>query len=489
MSEFRRSYVVACLCITLLFALIWLLDRNGSTMLLLLPRDKKLDDFAYDPQSAFPEAGAGLNPYSYKEPIAKTPAGIVRDEIPIPVQVMEQYKQWHSIDALKRNPDLEHRKFAIGFYSCPFQAGNRLHNFFNSKWAMNQQNFAVFPFNPSHNNVAGMLWAVLTNRTLLWHYVEDRDSCRRWIDRTSFCKSLNQIDHCDEILSRAEWIPSYNEWSEKLGLEEPVYIPPRATHPGSEARDRLEWEDGDEALLGVDDRLKYPQQVSIFGITEYKIYWLKRPRMRSSVLHSDHGKETARLLYLHGVDFLYGMIHRYTFDFAKNVKEGLISRQVPQTKDFSIALHSRHRESRDDGCDIQPEIDCLTKVVSNETKQPIQVFIMADRPCTILKLTEYLEALNMTARISVHEEGESFKDEHGPFAGIGYFQDLAFVSQARSSFIGTPFTSSDLLLELIEFNRMMEWWEGGNSIVEIEPLPKCIVHRGTKGYNIEIGVR
>jgi hypothetical protein len=47
-----------------------------------------------------------------------------------PLQVLQQYKDWHSVQSLQENP--HNRSFAIGFYSCPLQAGNRLHHFFNS---------------------------------------------------------------------------------------------------------------------------------------------------------------------------------------------------------------------------------------------------------------------------------------------------------------------------------------------------------------------
>lgn len=36
------------------------------------------------------------------------------ESLPIPVQVMEEYMSIHSVESLRKNPDLEHRKFAIG---------------------------------------------------------------------------------------------------------------------------------------------------------------------------------------------------------------------------------------------------------------------------------------------------------------------------------------------------------------------------------------
>ena len=63
------------------------------------------------------------------------------------LKIWNEYKEQHSYRVisqefweLKRGKDLENlsnidlngRRFAVGFYSCPLQAGNRLHHFFNA---------------------------------------------------------------------------------------------------------------------------------------------------------------------------------------------------------------------------------------------------------------------------------------------------------------------------------------------------------------------
>jgi len=37
--------------------------------------------------------------------------------LPLPVQVMEQYRKWHGVESLRRSP--HNRTFVLGFYTCP----------------------------------------------------------------------------------------------------------------------------------------------------------------------------------------------------------------------------------------------------------------------------------------------------------------------------------------------------------------------------------
>jgi len=167
------------------------------------------------------------------------------------------------------------------------------------------------------------------------------------------------------------------------------------------------------------------------------------------------------------------------------------------TKTFTIALHSRHRYSSIDGCNIQFELDCLDQmmthllvsrrssaVAANTRLSPaspqtrFEVSIMSDRACTISRVSEQLPALNITVLVAAHDKGKSGKDEHGPFAGVGFFHDWALVSShARSGFIGTFRSSSKLVLELIEFNRKLEIWKnsGMNNVTDIEV---CFLGKG-----------
>mmetsp|Transcript_49680 Transcript_49680/g.120431 ORF Transcript_49680/g.120431 Transcript_49680/m.120431 type:complete len:111 (-) Transcript_49680:1427-1759(-) len=52
--------------------------------------------------------------------------------------------------------------------------------------------------------------------------------------------------------------------------------------------------------------------------------------------------------------------------------------------------------------------------------------------------------------------GGSFSTEHGPFAGREFLDDLVLASQARNGVVGHERSSSDLLMELIDYDRIME---------------------------------
>lgn len=317
-----------------------------------------------------------------------------------------------------------------------------------------------------------MLWSILTNRTLLWKYY-DSDACRRWggVPKSKVCSAANTVQDCDQILARAEWIPGYDEWSEKLGLDSPFQIPYHATHPVTVPWDRFPWHEGDEKLFGVDVNGKYPQQVVIFGEGRFKFNFLEQSQIRDKLLITSVARERSAMLHELGVDFLYGMLFRYSFDFAHVPRRGLIKQQN-QAESFSIGLHSRHMYEKDDGCDIHGELECLEKSIK-DSNRTIEVNIMADRVCTIERLRLFLSTRNLTVTVAAHDEGKSYHAEHGPFAGAGFFQDLALVSQSRSLFIGTKRSSSALLLELMEFNRKLNWWKAGNDLSTVGSIQRC----------------
>ena len=435
----------------------WPSQANAELTLTILNRTIKEGDqphpnISLDSDSVRNSSSSSI-PYYYTDPLADAaPPGINVDQLPVPIQVMEQYRKWHSVEALRSNPDLEHRKFAIGFYACPIQAGNRIHHFLNS-----------------------MLWAILTNRTLLWQYW-DSPTCMRWSREKMVCRSMNREHECDQILSRADWIPSYEEWSQTLGLDEPEEIPYHANHPKFYTISRYTWHEGDEKLFGADNRTKYAMQVAVFGISISKVSYLRSAKIRRALLHTDYAETTCLRLHRLGVNFLYGMLHRYSFVFGEQARKGLVGYQPPTAKNaFTIALHSRHRYVEDDGCNIEREVQCLREVTKPINNRPIHVSIMADRTCTITRMTKLLERRNITVHVAPHDEGSSFREEHGPFAGVGLYQDLALVSQARSAIIATLRTSSDLLRELVEYNSKMERWKAGGDIGKMKGFISCLL--------------
>lgn len=68
------------------------------------------------------------NSSSYQHPVPEVERDAFDfDSLPLPIQVMEQYKAMHSVHQLV--DDDENRKYAVLFYTCPLEAGNRLHQF------------------------------------------------------------------------------------------------------------------------------------------------------------------------------------------------------------------------------------------------------------------------------------------------------------------------------------------------------------------------
>jgi hypothetical protein len=109
-----------------------------------------------------------------------------RSKVPLPpVRVFREWQYHHSVQAIKRNP--HNRKFIVGRYSCPRQAGN----FF-------------------HEHLSALLQAVATNRTFLSEYHQN-----------AYWESMgeNSEEACGRILRKASWIPSYNELNHTLKLD------------------------------------------------------------------------------------------------------------------------------------------------------------------------------------------------------------------------------------------------------------------------------
>ena len=368
--------------------------------------------------------------------------------LPEPLRVLMEYQQLHSVEAMERQP--EHRKYAIGFYSCPLQAGNRLHSFFNS-----------------------LLWAILTNRTLLWQYI-DPNACRHHQVPHPFCQVPNTKEECDRVLTRASWIPSYDEWATPLGLDnqEPVLLSHWTTHPKDVGKHA--WIGGDEKYAGIDENEHSPEV--IFPPMVGKKTWIKKRENREYLLHTYSARKTSDRLVEEGVEFLYGMLFRHTFQ----INDEIVNNSTDASTPFSIALHSRHSNDSKDGFNIEHEIQCLKLMLKNATTLPCQVYLLSDRPQTLIRLRKWLHENypNCTAHVADHSVDRSWRAEHGPWAGQGYFQDLALAIRARDGFIGTVRSntggyrsSSDLVLELIEYDRRMEAYRDG--IQRIEPLPQC----------------
>ena len=395
------------------------------------------------------------------------------------ILIWEEYKKQHSHQALlQENADTSSttileknhtRKFAMGYYSCPLQAGNRLHHYLNA-----------------------LIWSIVTNRTLLWHYY-DRDTCSRVSGKMydpSICRAANHQTDCSNILKRAEWIPSFDQWYDAYTFSTRNRLSFWSTHAPSKTHKYCY--DGAEAQLGIVDQtnsslVDFPQMLG----QDASI--LKSERKRSILLTTTQARQRAEVLLSAGADFLYGLLLMESFSLQpsvavpyidpakatipKELYSTILSDEANSGSNILVAVHSRHSKAADDGSKIRRESKCLDNILtslfhdrSREASHSLcQVMLLSDRPLTISRLREHILMEHPSCQILVapHERGVSFRKEHGPYSGIGFFQDLAMVSNqtyhnmatsssaatTKFAFIGSKTrSSSQLIREIMSYH-------------------------------------
>jgi len=375
---------------------------------------------------------------------------------PAPLQALRQYIESHSQTSLIHQSN--RRKFVLGYYQCPYAAGNRIHEFLNA-----------------------LILAMLTNRTLLWKYY-DAAACREYDlkDHRGVqlrnCREQNSMEDCDSILRLRDWIPSFDKWALRLNLTTSnVYSVGRQPLRGVLV-DTGNW------TTKVDKH-----QVIHFHREVLSLDWSDPLILNSSDIEGS--SKTAHSLYALGKSFLYGMLFEHVFDIAREViTSPEILGSIPtspagdsaQSQPFTVAVHSRHTDINDDGCNVTRELECLRRLVPSN--RSCDVFVMADRDCTLKQLVEQIQFEKgenvagypqCTIYVPSHNSNETalrrekhhISEEHGPFAGAEYFADLAMAkSRARDAVVvgtqrgGYLRSSSALLIELIDYNRKMEAW-------------------------------
>jgi len=120
----------------------------------------------------------------------------------------------------------------------------------------------------------------------------------------------------------------------------------------------------------------------------------------------------------------------------------------------------------DRGGNVKREKECLEQLMRSNDG-PCTVYLLSDRPLTVRLLRNVTRSLNCTPITANHEtQSYGYRKEHGPFAGAGFFRDLALAANARDGFAVSLFgprgrrlalrTSSALVLELMEYRARME---------------------------------
>jgi len=377
-----------------------------------------------------------------------------------PQQVLARYKEQHSVDQLKREcprisqdhvhldkhcPQIQQRRFAVAFYSCPHQAGNRLHHFMNN-----------------------MAWAIATNRTLLWKYYDDK-TCRAVGQHyaKSICYKTGTKEQCDEILHLAEWIPSFDEWFPLLHLGSGAEAPYYSTHyPPTTTNEKHPFYKDDVKHAGID---KSDIRLLNFGqLLGQDFRSLHTKKTREYLLHTNEARMTAHELLgegeiLQAGDYLYGMLFHAAFSLSESLLSAVnsnVAATLPYSDETTIALHSRHSQVKDDGSQVNQEVQCLQHML-RDVQGPCRVFVMSDRPKAVHGISTAVAEMNCTVTTFQHKQdnsntiNSSFSKEHGPFAGAGFFLDLALASKARHGLVGTRRSSTMLLAELIAFQNGM----------------------------------
>jgi hypothetical protein len=345
----------------------------------------------------------------------------------LPVKVVNQYKTWNSHQSLEDNS--EGRKYAVVDYACPLSKNpeHRLHEFSNR-----------------------VIWAILTNRTVL---VRNQ-----------------QIEACDEVIQVAEWMPAYEEWSERLKLEDPLYL--------SLSNSSLESQIGSAGIVYWPDTAETVEsaQIVVFPADPSKVTNLISASQH--LISADWSKDVANDLYSQGADFLYGLVFFQAFNLGDCVRsakpEGFPTALESSTT--TIALYSQSDENANKK-NFVAEARCLESVIDRSS--PCHIYIMTNRTDGKVptNLKEWLSKRNCTFWTANHREDDFGGDLH---TGIQMFQDLNFVSRAKAAYIGPSnveySSSSELLLEWIEYQRQMESWKQGRFPPLLNPnLTKCHV--------------
>lgn len=323
------------------------------------------------------------------------------------------------------------------------------------------------------------LFSVITNRTLLWKYY-DLETCvdhRQMLEALQVngktplkrCELTNSVHDCNAMLKRKSWIPAFDEWSTKLELPRPVYLTKnemRGMEPATGGSGGGLLGDNRTVVIFHHTSTSLPLESAMKALFAVPSVDDGQGLGTNSITSSSNGGNIAasatqalRELYSLGVEYFYGMAFRYLFRFSDRImqsvpeeyrgRDGTESNPSSAADVFTVALHSRHTDDKDDGCDVDKELNCLRQILSDRRQQmlPCRVLAMADRECTLASLRSALEqpatentpsillpplsaggngtdsknndlqAPVCTIEIAQHEVDKGIHDEHGPFAG------------------------------------------------------------------------
>jgi len=176
-------------------------------------------------------------------------------------------------------------------------------------------------------------------------------------------------------------------------------------------------------------------------------------------------QERVDKLFKYGLDFLYGMLYRHSFELTQEFEQSIETvGGVFDPKAFTVALLSQHPTQNKDGSvsdssDISKEVECLDNIIAKQNSYaPCQILIMTDREGSDSALTAYAKNYGCEGITVAHTKDaeENIRNGQGPFEGAGFWKNIAFVSQARHGLASTTSSSSGLLQNMMVFDRTME---------------------------------
>jgi len=338
--------------------------------------------------------------------------------------LLDDYKKAHDVKILEADATNNTRVFVVGTYSCPYQAGNRIFHFLN-----------------------GFVHAVVLNKTLVWKYC----------NTNKICPKHGSVEDCDLVLKRADWIPS---WQTIVGD-----VKTELLHDTRRPkRERVLDNNVTKREIPLDQLWNDSSSTKVFletGIVEGPgLWWLALPEIREKNILSPAAFQRAKTLFSAGSDFAYGALFDAAFQIDPALlptEETLLKLGLDHYYSTSIALHSRHQNKLDEGNDTSIEEECLQKAYQMTKKRstsssfqspPCAMVLMSDRSATLEGLQQKRPS-GCTPVVASHQTGQSFRSEHGEFAGAGFFQDLALAQHAQDAVVLTHHSTASLLIRCV----------------------------------------
>lgn len=413
--------------------------------------------------------------------------------ITLPEQTFAHYIHQHSITALQQESSSsqhQRRKFVLARYTCPHEAGNVFTGVLNS-----------------------LLLAVLSNRTFVVEYSGDDSECHAILEPFPWVPRRHQVEELlvgkDDRIDIYEYNQRYQLTHNCRRLKERIDFSNATTTSQKDVDDTycsqlLSANPSSNILHQLANRLVnytavaiqgavsgcyiYTQEHSFTGRFDVRnpLCWnyvrelllLDAQRMMKIL---DQRKAN---LMSYGLEFAYGMLFAQTFAFTKQLLESVPLQQYRDDSLFSIGMHLRYGLKQNKPFSLKTALrsqECQQRMREHSSfNSKCRVTVMADQQvvveglkimatdhwkCQAMSIPRGKEsnsnittnALRQRRQLAAVTTLGQRREEHGPFAGAGFFQDLVLLSQQSQQqnmvLTGTR-SSSALVLEAIVYQTL-----------------------------------